>query len=67
MATFTKTNDIVTFTNPTTGKQCTVARFVKDGTKRVFFTCEAEGVRFTKKMFPALYDAKRIARTYCNN
>ena len=65
MATFTKTNNVETFKNKETGKTCTVARFVKDGTKRVFFTCEYEGVRLTKTMFARQYDAERMARAFC--
>jgi hypothetical protein len=67
MANFTKTNNVAIFSSTVTNKKCTVARFVKDGTKRVFFSLEVEGKRITKTMFARQYDANNIARKYCNS
>jgi len=46
--------------------QCKVKiyKFVKTGTKRVFFAPEVDGKRINTTMYARLYDASKVARNY---
>ena len=64
MATFNSTGTVVTIKNKKGDISVSVERFVKDGTKRVFFAPIVNGLRINRTMFARLYDAERLAKQY---
>ena len=52
--------------NKQNNKSVEVVKVIKDGTKRTFFACMANGKYISSTMFARQYDANRLAKNYCN-
>lgn len=65
MKTFTELNTAETVRAAGTTEKVIIKKFIKDGTKRVFFAPVTDkGFRLNSTMFSALWCARKLAKSY---